>query len=354
LRNFRKIAVEEANRTIKETPNLISFFVYGSVARGDPTPSSDIDSIAVIDAPSAYYSVVQKQGILVSKEFHPKQHYGQIEALTHRVYDAWIIYDPSGFFGNVQKNLRAYFYSTPAKRMRIAMRTQLAELSLDKARKASITDPISTPIHLRSFGEQIGIVLHELVELSPSMRRFMCSIRNIAEELDQKTLADELMDILGYSEYSLRWQERAIRGVDGLQRLMYGFTIDKEFVHDREILNPLLAQEYVKGTREISALGDKYACLFPCQLYASMVLFRRNPAMKTFFKALGLRSSSEEEHPDYIANLRRLGFSDAFFGYYEDIFLPDDNYLEWLQLRVQLAQHYFETVGRIAEKMIGE
>lgn len=354
LQNFRKIAVEEANQTVKETPNLVSFFVYGSVARGNPTPSSDIDSISIINAPSTYYSVIQRQGILISKEFHPQQYYGQIEDLTHRVYDAWTIYDPSGFFGDIQKRLRAHFYSAPAKRNRIAMQIRLAETSIDKARKASKTDPASTLIHLRSFGEHIGLALHDLVELSPSMRRFICSIRDIADELGQRDLADGLIDILGYSDYSVQWQERAIRGVDGLQNLMYSFSIDNEFIHDKEILSPILAQEYVEGTREISALGDRYACLFPCQLYASMILFRRNPAMKTFFKDRGLQPQLESERTDYIANIRQLGFPEAFFGYYEDIFMPDARCLERFQPRIQLAQQYLESVVQITKKTFGE
>lgn len=141
LEDLRRIASKEAGSTVKENPNILAFFVYGSVARGNPTPSSDIDTISVVEPPpsaSLSYAVVKRNGILISKEFHPRSSYECIENLSHRVYDAWILHDPTNFFFEIRRKLRGYFYTREAKRKRIRIQLKLAEHDLEKSRNSTV------------------------------------------------------------------------------------------------------------------------------------------------------------------------------------------------------------------------
>jgi len=353
LQKFKKIALEEARITIKEHPDLMAFFVYGSVARGNPTQSSDIDSISILKGISTpFFRVAKRDNVLISKEFHPKEYYQNIERLTHRVYDAWIIYDTCGFLSERQQKLFSYFYTPAAKKKRIAEHLVLAERDLEKSMLAITKDNSSVPLHLRSFGEHIGMVLHEIVEWSPSMRRFICRMHEISQELDDEDIYTDLIDILGYGEFSTRWMRQAITGAEGLQKLMYGYSLDKEFVNDRDILHPFLVQEYTNGTRELSNVSEK-SCLFPCQLYASMVLFRRNPMMRTFFKRRGKNCEMESDKPDYIENLQRLGFPSEFFGYHSAIFGTEICGKRELTRRIRIAQKYLRSMKELVKEKTG-
>jgi predicted nucleotidyltransferase len=350
LQKFKKIALEEAKITIKERPDLIAFFVYGSVARGNPTQSSDIDSISILrDISTPFFRVAKRENVLISKEFHPKTYYQNIEGLTNRVYDAWIIHDPSGFFSRIQQKLFSYFYLTTAKKKRITEHLILAERNLEKSMLAVNKDNSSVPLHLRCFGEHIGLVLHEIIEWSPSMRRFICNIQEISQELDRDDIYLDLVDILGYNDFSSGWMQQAIKGAEGLQRLMHRYPLDEEFTNDKDILHPYLVREYTNGTRELFSVSEK-CCLFPCQLYASMVLFRRNPTMKTFFKRSGKNCEMESDKPDYIRNLQRLKFPSEFFRHHSAIFGTEFYGKKELSRRIKIARKYLGSIKELARE----
>ncbi len=343
LDGFRSVAREVKDQILYAFPDAVSFFVYGSVARGNPTTSSDIDTITILENRDPFFAVEKRNGILVSKEFHPRRSYENIGDLTNRVYDAWILHDPYGFFEEKQRRVRESFYAKEAKERRIKNHLNNAKRALERSEFALRGDSPSVMLHLRACGEHLALALYDFVERSPSMRRLIQGLRDVEKELGQGKLYSEFAEFLGYENAPKEAIQEAAAGVRGLQNLLYSMPISAEFMGDKEILNPLLAEEYIAGSEELIEAGEEQASLFPCQLYESMVLFRRNPALKTFFQQHARDPASEAENPHYLQNLANFGFPQDLLVFHQKIFgVPSDAILN------SRMQHARSACGRVS------
>lgn len=121
---------------LPEEPKLVSFVVYGSVARGEAGPGSDVDLLLVFDQlprgrqerfthfyralqaarkEASTWPVVDWSPVILTVE----------EAQARRpmyldlVYDARLLFDRGGFFARVLEDMRARLEELGAKRIRL-------------------------------------------------------------------------------------------------------------------------------------------------------------------------------------------------------------------------------------------
>jgi len=89
ISQMRGIAKAVAKR-ISDDPNVVGVILYGSVARGNATPSSDIDIMAFIAKGETNFEDFKVEGYLVAVQFHPVELY---EKLVFDVSDpSWDAY----------------------------------------------------------------------------------------------------------------------------------------------------------------------------------------------------------------------------------------------------------------------
>jgi len=352
LEKMRKIARNEAKK-LEKFDNVVSIFVYGSVARGDITNSSDIDMTIILNSHEKSYQVVTCDGITISEEFHPKKDYTDVEKLSARIYDAWIIYDPTNFLRKKKLELMKIYFTPKMKIKRIIPKLQLAENSLKKAKIAlSKRDFESLPLHLRDFSENIGHVILDIANKTPSMRRFLYNMKSIASNLENLLLYDYMVRILGFDKYNERWFDFAIKGVRDMQKLFYAYPLDDQNKKEREIMSSLISEEYIKGTEELVENGEYESALFPCLLWESMVLFRRNPVMVSFFKSRGENHEIELNNAMLIPSLKERGFMKEFFDYHSEIVGSKLFSNKEYQERVKLADAYLVIINEMVRKIV--
>lgn len=345
LKEVKEIAQAEASEIIRRGGNVVSIFVYGSVARGDITNSSDIDMAIILDSDEKSYHITSRNGVIISEEFHPKSDYIDVEKLNARVYDGWIIYDPTDFLRCRKSEFMKIYFTPRLKSARISGRIQSAKIALARAVVAlSHEDFESLPLHLRDFSENAGHVIVDMANKTPSMRRFIYNMKDIATSLDNPLLYEYMVQILGSDKTTQSWIDSAIDGVKNMQKLFYTYPLNTQDEKEREIMSSLLSEEYVKGTQELAENGELESALFPCLLWESMVLFRRNPVMRSFFTKRGENWKLELGNPLLVKSLKQKGFMEGFFAHHSKIVGSDLFTRKEYEKRLKTAETYLNLI----------
>jgi len=110
--------VEEIVEKQKKNKGIIAITLFGSLARGEEKPHSDID-IEIISETAKKWQLLnrKKYGIDIDLVICPKRHLiHQIKDYPYLCYDYLnekIIYDPQGFMKDIKNKLKKYFDKHP-------------------------------------------------------------------------------------------------------------------------------------------------------------------------------------------------------------------------------------------------
>lgn len=113
-----EIARRYAEELLGQRDDIVAIWVVGSVARGEETPSSDIDfSFMVTGSGEATRAGMDtwRDGLYIEAGIHFRQEYTDLEALLNDPFkathmrDALILYDPTGFMTQLQETIRPLY-----------------------------------------------------------------------------------------------------------------------------------------------------------------------------------------------------------------------------------------------------
>ncbi len=110
--------IDQVNDIYRRRPNTIATSVFGSLAKGNASASSDID-FEVISSSAEEWTLDHQEidGIRVDLVTCPLSQFNdQIETLPHLCYDLIsqrVLWDPRGVFGAAQAKIRRYFEMHP-------------------------------------------------------------------------------------------------------------------------------------------------------------------------------------------------------------------------------------------------
>lgn len=120
---YRKLAEKQVRKILKSRDDIIAAYSDGSVARGDLFEGSDIDIAFIIEnskkirlkeavsVGNVYRTINKKNDVLIEWAFIPKEEYLDANKIlsdagfTHDIKDAYVYYDPTGFFSKIKKEI---------------------------------------------------------------------------------------------------------------------------------------------------------------------------------------------------------------------------------------------------------
>ena len=197
------MAREFLDEQLSKRNDIVAAYVYGSVARGEASESSDIDLAIVIDGESDSEkrgSGVDgwRDGTYIEASLSSRQsHEDPEEILRHPyravlMYDAVIIHDPTGFLTAIHQKVRAAFMEKKWLHVRV-------EHWLDSARKALprfstaiesgdglricafyfpvMTAFFSVPLLMARENPSTARLLTQLGEIRPDLRDRLCELQ---------------------------------------------------------------------------------------------------------------------------------------------------------------------------------
>ncbi|MBS7609136.1 nucleotidyltransferase domain-containing protein [Candidatus Bathyarchaeota archaeon] len=279
-RDLMCIAKEAAQRILELRGDVIALYLAGSVARGDATPTSDIDLGAIIS--QREHSEVLKpplfiKGVQVSCRLIPRMRLMDIRRiwledpiLPFQILESIRLYDPEDILLRFKQRLEAFFKDKHLFKERIKRCLGFAE---ERGREVleylghGISEERGVASLLYAILYGIGPAILMKAEVPPSQRRFLLRLEEACEVLDEPHLYRKVLQILGLENVSETWALGAPSILEELhKKTSYTlFRFCKPLYHkginwlDRRTL------DYVKaGAMELSVIGKHAAAVFCC------------------------------------------------------------------------------------------
>ncbi|MFW9896920.1 MAG: nucleotidyltransferase domain-containing protein [Candidatus Thorarchaeota archaeon] len=145
IEECRRLGRTQFAKILTTRNDIIAAYSDGSVARNDMIPGSDIDIGIIVDNSQESWSVSRiiddKWDILIEWAFIPKQSYLNSQKIlenagfTHDIAHAYIYYDPTGFFAEVQTEILQKYEAKPLILKRAENQINLFKKSLENIEK---------------------------------------------------------------------------------------------------------------------------------------------------------------------------------------------------------------------------
>ncbi len=229
--------------------DIIAALVVGSVARGQADETSDIDiAIYVPDTKGEGPRDLScwRQGVYLEAGVVTPDGLGSVEEVMHKpvnachMREAVILYDPTGYFGTLQAQVRAVFMEPKWLRIRLDWVLEACRGSLAKLKQAvPADDDLSICEHAMTLSHRAASVPLYIHGLTPSSTRKLYQLRNACPEMRTKLIqyecalpdsridknallnvgrscceAAKRIDLGGLSEYMIRKAERTMQKGD--------------------------------------------------------------------------------------------------------------------------------------------
>lgn len=199
MSNHLEIARRFISDQLNRRNDLVAAFVVGSVARGEETEFSDIDLSLIVDDTEANHEMERSgsdawiDGIYVEAATSSRDRYADLEQVmqnpvtsTH-MNDALILHDPTGFYSQLQKDVRTVFMDPEWLdfRVRIALeRARSATRGLDKA--IAVGDGLSICEHVMGFLWGVTSVPLLRTGITPSSMRALGQLGPVSSNLKSR------------------------------------------------------------------------------------------------------------------------------------------------------------------------
>ena len=239
--------------------NVYGLGLFGSWARGDATPSSDVD-ILVLDANNhneEYVERVENQGVLIDFNYIPKNILKRPipPELDQKLYEMQILYDRDWSLSNM-KLLIVRVYNSPERvEIRIKAHIVEADIYLSRATSAySVQDYKSAWIFATSAFEEILRVPLEITLKPFSISRFIENLKETAVELNMENLFESYLEIARLSEATKNKVQEKLKTFknlwDEINHNVKRNSLIFESLHFkvRSRLNYYLNQTFLQGT----------------------------------------------------------------------------------------------------------
>ncbi|MEM2926158.1 MAG: nucleotidyltransferase domain-containing protein [Candidatus Bathyarchaeia archaeon] len=278
--DLMQIAREATQRILELRGDVMALYLAGSVARGDATPTSDIDLGAIIS--QWENSEVLKppliiKGVQVSCRLIPRMRLLDIRRiwledpiLPFQILESIRLYDPENILLRLKQRLEVFskdnhLFKEKIKRCLVFAEERGRQVLEYLGHGISEERGVTSLLYAVLYG--IGPAVLMKAEVPPSQRRFLLRLEEACEVLDELPLYRKILQILGLEKVSETWASEAPSILEELHKKTFYalFKFCEPIYHkginwlDRKTL------DYVKaGAMELSLIGKHAAAIFCC------------------------------------------------------------------------------------------
>lgn len=193
--NRLELAKQFIQEVLSERDDVIAAMVVGSVARGEDTDGSDIDLPFIVkeDEGEVNRSLAHwREGVFIESGVRTKDEYNDFDQVMRgghvtQIHDALVLYDPTGFFTELQKKVRAAYMEPKWLGIRVHQALNRAQEAMQRLLKVIAAED---HIGICCNGQAVigGLIRVPLLRegITPSSTRSLLLLRKIQPDLTEK------------------------------------------------------------------------------------------------------------------------------------------------------------------------
>ena len=277
-RNMIADLVRKVKTNYKE---VVSIFLFGSIAEGTWTNSSDLDVEVIVDFAEGVDSRPAPfvlKGVPIELHVHPRDRFEEAEEVAgtsgfgSHIMNSIIIYDPTDFFNSVKTRIAKIYFTTPFIQKRVHNCLNIARNYVRNAEKflsEGKLEFVPASIH-RAINSGIAMALFHVKKSNPTQRRCLDKLGSILTEPKEHDLYLRIVDLLNLNNATFDSASKAIAEGNKFHTIVFLYLKRKGgclWGKNKHWYNAITRRYIIEGAREL--LEERK---YPASIFCTMML----------------------------------------------------------------------------------